>query len=65
VFIINGNNTVERRVVRLGARTTDGQLVLSGLPSGSRVAASNLAALSDGAKIHVVTAEADKQGEGS
>jgi RND family efflux transporter MFP subunit len=65
VFIINGNNTVERRVVRLGARTSDGQLVLSGLPSGSRVASSNLAALSDGVKIHVVTQEADKQGEGS
>ena len=65
VFIINGNNTVERRVVRLGARTTDGQLVLSGLPGGSRVASSNLSALSDGAKIHVVTQEADKQGEGS
>jgi RND family efflux transporter MFP subunit len=65
VFIINGNNTVERRVVRLGARTSEGQLVLSGLPSGTRVASSNLSALSDGAKIHVVTQEADKQGEGS
>jgi RND family efflux transporter MFP subunit len=65
VFIINGNNTVERRVVRLGARTSDGQLVLSGLPGGTRVASSNLAALSDGTRIHVVTQEADKQGEGS
>jgi RND family efflux transporter MFP subunit len=64
VYIINGNDTVERRVVRLGARTSDGQLVLSGLPGGTRVAASNLAALSDGAKIHVVTREA-AQGEGS
>jgi RND family efflux transporter MFP subunit len=65
VFIINGDDTVERRVVRLGARTSDGQLVLSGLPGGSRVAASNLAALSDGAKIHVVTQEAGQEGEGS
>jgi RND family efflux transporter MFP subunit len=65
VYIINGNDTVERRVVRLGARTTDGQLVLSGLPGGTRIAASNLAALSDGAKIHVVTQEAGTQGEGS
>jgi RND family efflux transporter MFP subunit len=65
VFIINGNDTVERRVVRLGARTSEGQLVLSGLPGGTRVASSNLSALSDGAKIHVVTQEADKQGEGS
>ncbi len=64
VYIINSNDTVERRVVRLGARTSDGQLVLSGLTGGMRVAASNLAALSDGAKIHVVTAEAG-QGEGS
>jgi RND family efflux transporter MFP subunit len=64
VYIINGNDTVERRVVRLGARTSDGQLVLSGLPGGTRIAASNLAALSDGAKIHVVTQEAG-QGEGS
>ncbi|HEU4625602.1 MAG TPA: efflux RND transporter periplasmic adaptor subunit [Steroidobacteraceae bacterium] len=64
VYIINSNDTVERRVVRLGARTSDGQLVLSGLTGGTRVAASNLAALSDGAKIHVVTAEAG-QGEGS
>jgi RND family efflux transporter MFP subunit len=65
VYIINGNDTVERRVVRLGARTTDGQLVLSGLPGGTRIAASNLAALSDGARIHVVTQEAGTQGEGS
>jgi RND family efflux transporter MFP subunit len=65
VFIINANNTVERRVVRLGARTSEGQLVLSGLPGGTRVAASNLAALTDGAQIHVVTAEAAQEGEGS
>jgi hypothetical protein len=39
--------------------------VLSGLPGGTRVASSNLAALSDGTRIHVVTQEADKQGEGS
>jgi RND family efflux transporter MFP subunit len=64
VYVINGNDTVERRVVRLGARTSDGQLVLSGLSGGTRIAASNLAALSDGAKIHVVTQEAG-QGEGS
>jgi RND family efflux transporter MFP subunit len=65
VFIINENDTVERRVVRLGARTNEGQLVLSGLPGGTRVAASNLGALTDGARIHVVTAEAAQEGEGS
>jgi RND family efflux transporter MFP subunit len=65
VFIINSNDTVERRVVRLGARTSEGQLVLSGLSGGTRIAASNLAALTDGAQIHVVTAEAAQEGEGS
>src|SRR4029079_15495265 len=36
VFISNGN-TVERRVVRLGSRTSEGQLVLSGISTGTRV----------------------------
>jgi RND family efflux transporter MFP subunit len=65
VFVINANNTVERRVVRLGARTSDGQLVLSGLAGGSRVAVGNLSALSDGAKVHVVPKEAVQEGESS
>jgi RND family efflux transporter MFP subunit len=65
VFIINTNNTVERRVVRLGARTTDGQLVLSGLAGGARVVVGNLSALTDGAKIHVVPKEDIKEGESS
>jgi RND family efflux transporter MFP subunit len=65
VFIINANDTVERRVVRLGARTSDGQLVLSGLSGGMRVAMGNLSALTDGAKIHVVPKEAVKEGETS
>jgi len=64
VYLINGNNTVERRVVRLGARTNDGQLVLSGLSGGTRVAVGNLSALTDGAKIHIVTKEA-QEGETS
>ena len=64
VYLINSNNTVERRVVRLGARTNDGQLVLSGLSGGTRVAAGNLSALTDGAKIHIVTKEA-QEGETS
>lgn len=65
VFIINGDDTVERRVVRLGARTQDGQLVLSGLMGGMRVAVGNLDALTDGAKIHVVTEDAAQEGERS
>jgi RND family efflux transporter MFP subunit len=64
VFLINSNDTVERRVVRLGARTNDGQLVLSGLSGGARVAVGNLSTLSDGAKIHIVTKEA-QEGETS
>ena len=65
VFIINANDTVERRVVRLGAHTNDGQLVLSGLSGGVHVAVGNLSALTDGAKIHVVPKEAVKEGETS
>jgi RND family efflux transporter MFP subunit len=64
VYLINSNDTVERRVVRLGARTTDGQLVLSGLAGGTRVAVGNLSALTDGARIHIVTKEA-QEGETS
>ena len=44
---------VERRAVRLGASTTDGQLVLAGLVPGDRVAQGDLSKLSDGAKVHV------------
>jgi RND family efflux transporter MFP subunit len=65
VFIINGNS-VERRVVRLGSRTSEGQLVLSGISSGTRVVVGNLDALTDGAKVYVdAKAAATSQGEGS
>jgi len=64
VFIIN-DGTVERRVVRLGSRSAEGQLVLSGLTAGSRVVVGNLGALSDGAKVHVDPQAAGQQGEGS
>jgi RND family efflux transporter MFP subunit len=64
VFIINGN-TVERRVVRLGSRTADGQLVLSGLSAGTRVVVGHLDALTDGAKVYVDAKAATNQGEGS
>jgi RND family efflux transporter MFP subunit len=52
VFLIEGN-TVHRQVVKLGARITDGQTVLSGLRSGDRVAIGELGKLTDGAKIYV------------
>lgn len=64
VFIINGN-TVERRVVRLGSRTTEGQLVLSGISTGTRVVVGHLDALTDGAKVYVDAKAAAQQGEGS
>jgi RND family efflux transporter MFP subunit len=64
VFIINGN-TVERRVVRLGSHTTEGQLVLSGISSGTRVVVGHLDALTDGARVYVDAKAAAQQGEGS
>jgi RND family efflux transporter MFP subunit len=64
VFIINGD-TVERRVVRLGSRTSEGQLVLSGISSGTRVVVGHLDALADGAKVYVDAKAAAQQGEGS
>ncbi len=64
VFIINGN-TVERRVVRLGSRTSEGQLVLSGISSGARVVVGHLDTLTDGAKVYVDAKAAAQQGEGS
>ena len=53
VYVVRGEDTVERRAVRLGARGSDGQTVLSGLSSGERVAIGDFARLADGAKIKV------------
>lgn len=53
VFIVQ-DNKVERRAVRLGAKTTDGQIVLAGLAAGAQLATGDLAKLSDQAKVHVV-----------
>jgi RND family efflux transporter MFP subunit len=52
VFVVNGN-TVQKRTVRLGTRSTDGQIILSGLQSGSLVAIGDLSKLTDGSKVHV------------
>jgi RND family efflux transporter MFP subunit len=52
VFLIK-DKTVERRTVRLGARSPDGQVVLSGISAGDKVAVADLSLLSDGAKIHI------------
>lgn len=52
VYAIRGD-TVKARPVRLGARTADGQMVLSGLSSGERIAIGDMDRLKDGAKIRL------------
>jgi len=52
VFVVN-DHSVERRNVRLGSRTAAGQVVLSGLTSGTRVAVGDLALLADGTKVRI------------
>jgi len=52
VYVIR-DDKVERRAVRLGAATGDGQTVLAGLVAGDRVAVGDLSQLSDGAEIHI------------
>jgi len=53
-FVVHGD-TVERRAVRLGARNTDGQIVLAGISSGDRLAVGDLSALADGMRVKVTT----------
>ncbi len=53
VFVLH-DDTVERRVVKLGTRREDGQIVLSGLSPGERVAIGDFAKLADGARVKVV-----------
>lgn len=52
VFIVHGA-TVERRAVRLGGKTSTGQIVLAGLDAGNVVALGDLSHLSDGARVRV------------
>jgi RND family efflux transporter MFP subunit len=52
VYIVSGE-TVERRTVRLGAKTNDGQVVLSGLTAGTTVAIADLTKLSDKAEVRI------------
>jgi RND family efflux transporter MFP subunit len=52
VFVIR-DNKVERRTVRLGARNTDGQTILSGVTAADRLAVGDFTQLSDGARIRV------------
>jgi multidrug efflux pump subunit AcrA (membrane-fusion protein) len=50
VFVIN-DDRVERRSVRLGSTIPAGQVVLSGLTPGTRLAVGDPSALADGVRI--------------
>jgi len=50
VYVVHGK-TVERRTVRLGARTPEGQIVLSGIDAGAKLAIDESGKLTDGSKV--------------
>jgi RND family efflux transporter MFP subunit len=52
VFVLTGDS-VERRTVRLGELSAAGQVVLSGLSAGSRLAIGDFSQLADGAAVRV------------
>jgi RND family efflux transporter MFP subunit len=52
VYVVN-DGSVERRSVKLGTRVAGGQIVLSGLTSGARIAVGDLSQLVDGAKVRI------------
>jgi len=52
VYIVH-DDTVERRAVRLGARTADGQTIVAGLAAGTKIATGDLSKLSDGSRVKV------------
>jgi RND family efflux transporter MFP subunit len=52
VFVVRGS-TVERRAVRLGGKTSSGQIVSAGLEPGNLVALGDLSKLSDGARVRI------------
>ena len=54
VFVV-ANGAAERRAVRLGARSSEGQVLLSGVAPGDQVAVGGLDKLRDGAKVRVLT----------
>jgi RND family efflux transporter MFP subunit len=53
VFIVSGEK-VERRAVRLGAKSSDGQIVLAGLSAGTRIAVGDLSKLSDQTEVQIL-----------
>lgn len=52
VFVIRGDK-VERRAVKLGGRSAEGQTILAGVAAGERVAVGDLGKLTDGADVSV------------
>jgi RND family efflux transporter MFP subunit len=52
VFVVHGS-TVERRAVRLGGKTSSGQIISAGLEPGNRVALGDLSKLSDGTRVRI------------
>ena len=52
VYVVN-DGAVERRSVKLGTKVAGGQIVLSGLNSGARLAVGDLSRLADGAKVRL------------
>ena len=52
VYVVH-EGAVEKRSVKLGTRVAGGQIVLSGLNSGARLAVGDLSQLADGAKVRI------------
>jgi RND family efflux transporter MFP subunit len=52
VYVVHGTS-VERRAVRLGGKTSAGQIISAGLEAGNSVALGDLSKLSDGARIRI------------
>jgi RND family efflux transporter MFP subunit len=52
VYLVHGT-TVERRAVRLGGKSSAGQIVIAGLEAGNIVALGDLSKLSDGARVRI------------
>lgn len=48
VFMVGADGQAHRRIVRIGSRTADGVVVLSGLGAGERVVAGDLSRMRDG-----------------
>ena len=52
LFVIK-NDKLERRAVKLGGKSSEGQQVLSGLSAGESVAVGDMSKFSDGAKVQI------------